>query len=52
MKDELGEKTVKEFVSLRAKTYAYLIDGSEGKKAKGTKNVSPEMLNLKIIETV
>ena len=38
MKDELGEKIMKEFVVLRAKTYSYLIDdGSEDKKAKGTK---------------
>ena len=38
MKDELGEKIMKEFVGLRAKTYSYLIDdGSEDKKAKGTK---------------
>ena len=38
MKDELGGKIMKEYVSLRAKTYSYLIDdGSEDKKAKGTK---------------
>ena len=37
-KDELGGKTVKEFCALRPKTYAYLMDdGSEKKKAKGTK---------------
>ena len=36
--DELGGKIMKEFVAFRAKTYAYLIDdGSEKKKAKGTK---------------
>ena len=30
MKDELGRKTMKEFVALGAKTYSYLIDdGSE-----------------------
>ena len=41
MKDELGEKIVKKFVGLRAKTYSYLIDdGSENKKAKDTKKVS------------
>ena len=38
MKDELGEKIMKEFVGLRAKAYTYLKDyGSEDKKAKGTK---------------
>ena len=26
-KDELGGKIIKEFCALRAKTYAYLIDG-------------------------
>ena len=38
MKDELGGKITTKFVGLRAKTYSYLIDdGSEDKKAKGTK---------------
>ena len=37
-KDELGGKIMKEFCALRAKAYAYLMeDGSEHKKAKGTK---------------
>ena len=37
-KDELGEKIMKEFCALRAKTYTYLMeDDSEHKKAKGTK---------------
>ena len=41
-KDELGGKIMKEFVALRAKTYAYLIHGYEknkiiNKKAEGTK---------------
>ena len=39
MKGELGGKIVIKFVALRAKTYSYLIDeGTEDKKAKGTKN--------------
>ena len=38
MKGELGGKIMIKFVGLRAKTYSYLIDdGSEDKKAKGTK---------------
>ena len=38
MKDELGGKIMIKFVGLRAKSYSYLIhDGSEDKKAKGTK---------------
>ena len=41
MKDELDGKVMTKFVGFRAKTYSYLIyDGSEDKKAKGTKNVS------------
>ena len=37
-KDELGEKIMKEFVGLRAKTYAYLMDDySEEKKDKEIK---------------
>ena len=37
-KDELGEKIIKEFCALRAKTYSYLMDdNSEVKKSKGTK---------------
>ena len=39
-KDELGGKIMKEFVSLRAKIYASLMDDdSEHKRAKGTKSV-------------
>ena len=38
MKDELGGKIITEFVTLRLKTYSYLMDDcKEGKKAKGTK---------------
>ena len=37
-KDELGGKIMIEFVRLREKTYAYLMDNdTEHKKAKGTK---------------
>ena len=54
MKDELGRKIMTKFVGLRAKTYSYLIDdGSEDKKAKGTKEcVIKRKRNLKIIKTV
>ena len=38
MKDELGEKIITEFVTLRPKTYSYLTDDcKEDEKAKGTK---------------
>ena len=38
IKDELGRKIITEFVTLRPKTYSYLInDCKEDKKAKGTK---------------
>ena len=38
MKDELGGRIMTEFITLRPKTYTYLIDdGKEDKKAKGTK---------------
>ena len=38
MKDELGGKSMTEFVALRSKTYSYLMeDGNGDKKAKGTK---------------
>ena len=37
-KDELGRKIMKEFSTLRVKTYSYLMDdNSEIKKSKGTK---------------
>ena len=39
-KDELGGKILTEFVTLRAKAYAYkLDDDTEMKKAKGTKKM-------------
>ena len=38
MKDKSGGKIIIKFVGLRAETYSYLMDdGSEDKKAKGTK---------------
>ena len=40
MKEELGGKIMTEFIALRPKTYAYLMDDdSEIKKAKGTKKL-------------
>ena len=39
MKDELARKIMTKLFGLRAKFYSYLIvDGSEDKKAKSTKN--------------
>ena len=39
MKDELARKIMTKLFGLRAKSYSYLIvDGSEDKKAKSTKN--------------
>ena len=35
MKDELGGKIIKEFVSLRSKMYSYRVEQSEAKKCKG-----------------
>ena len=46
-KDELGGKIMTEFIELRAKAYAYLKeDGSEHKKAKGTKKctIKPNLM--------
>ena len=37
MKDDLGEKIMKEFLELRAKMYSYLKNNDKDKKAKGTK---------------
>ena len=49
MKDEFGAKIKTKFVGLRAKTYSYSKDdGSEGKKAKGTKECAiKRKLNFK-----
>ena len=55
MKDELKAKTMINFVGLRARAYSYLVvDGSEDKKAKSTKELCQRKknLNLKIIKTV
>ena len=51
-KDELRGKIIIEFVGLRAKTYAYLMDDdSEHKKAKGTKKcVLKQRLMFEIIK--
>ena len=48
MKDELGRKIMTEFVTLRPKTYSYLMDDNcEAKKAKVTKKyVTKRMLKL------
>ena len=37
MKDELGDKIMKEFISLRPKMYSYRVEESEPKKCKGIK---------------
>ena len=40
MENELSKKTMTKFVGLRTKTYSHSIDdGSEYKKAKGTKKL-------------
>ena len=54
MKDKLGGGIITEFIALRPKTYAHLIDlDSEVKKAKETKTcVIKEELKLMITKTV
>ena len=53
MKNELSGKIMTKFVGLRAKTYSYLIDGSEDKKAKGAKKyVIKRKTKLEFIKTV
>ena len=48
IKDELGGKSMEEFVGLRAKTCSYLVDnGSKDKKAKSTKVHVIKKLKLK-----
>ena len=48
VKDGLGGRIMTKFVGLRAKTYSYLIDdGSEDKKAKGTKKCTIKRKNSK-----
>ena len=44
MKAELGGKTMTEFVGLRTKTYSYLIDDGNDKKAKGAKKMHSLMI--------
>ena len=51
MADELGGKVMTKFVGLRAKSYSYLIhDGSENKKAKGTKKYHKRKLKFENYE--
>ena len=56
MKDELGGKTMEEFLGLKTKTYSYLIDGSivTVKKQKVQEKLchKKKNLNLKIIKIV
>ena len=52
MKGELGGSIMTEFVALGPKTYPYIMDDREAKKAKGTKKcVTKRYLNLMIIRT-
>ena len=46
MKDELGGKIMKEFVSLRPKMYSYKVGNSEPKKCKGKKCVVKKTISL------
>ena len=47
MKDELGEKIMKEFLAIRPKTYSYLADdGNNDKKANGTNKHLIDTINI------
>ena len=47
MKDELGGRIMIELVAVIPKKYSYLMDdGSENKKAKGTKNIICDKKNI------
>ena len=48
MKDELGRKTMRNIVGLRARSYSYLIDdGNEDRKAKFTKKCVKKIIIIK-----
>ena len=51
-KDEAAGKIITKFVGLRAKNYAFLLDGEENKKCKGIKmNVTKNEITFKDYET-
>ena len=51
-KDEAAGKIITKFVGLRAKNYAFLLDGEEHKKCKGIKkNVTKNSITFKDYET-
>ena len=45
MKDETGEVAIKEFFGLKPKTYSFLVDNNEHKKAK---RVNKKSVNIKM----